>query len=48
MEPDDGMPRGDEPEYRDWLDDLDFEVLDCVEVEVEYEELIGGRDVFDF
>jgi hypothetical protein len=47
MEPEE-LPRGDEPEYRDWLDDLDFEVLDCVEVEVEYEELIGGRDVFDF
>jgi hypothetical protein len=45
MEPEE-MPRGDEPEYRDWLDDLDFEVLDCVEAE--YEELIGGRDVFDF
>jgi len=34
MEPDDGMPRGDEPEYRDWLDDLDFEVLDCEETEL--------------
>lgn len=28
-------PRGDEPEYMDesWVDDLDFEALDCVEIE---------------
>ncbi len=28
-------PRGDEPEYDAWIDDLDFSALDCVEIECE-------------
>ena len=44
MEPEE--PRGDEPEFG-WIDDLDFEVLDCYEAD--YEELLGEvRDVYDF
>jgi hypothetical protein len=31
MEPE--QPRGDEPEFG-WIDDLDFEVLDCEEIEL--------------
>ena len=35
MEPDDDMERGDEVPYSDWIDDLDFAVLDCEEIELE-------------
>ena len=41
-EPDDGMERGDEVPYSDWIDDLDFAVLDCEEIELTDE---GGDDV---
>lgn len=34
MEPDDDMERGDEPEFG-WIDDLDFEVLDCEEIKLD-------------
>jgi hypothetical protein len=40
-------PRGDEPEFDNWIDDLDFEVLDCYEAD--YEEMLSEvRDVYDF
>ncbi len=38
------LPRGDEPEYDNWLDDLDFAVLDCEEIEIDE----GDDDVYDF
>ena len=47
MEPEE--PRGDEPESG-WIDDLDFEVLDCEEIELSEEvgdfirELDGGEE----
>jgi hypothetical protein len=36
-------PRGDEPEFG-WIDDLDFEVMDCEEIEIDE----GDDDVYDF
>lgn len=33
MEPE--LPRGDEPDYDNWIDDLDFAAMDCEELEME-------------
>ena len=33
MEPEE-LERGDEWPYSNWIDDLDFEVLDCEEIEL--------------